>query len=101
MQALKALVITLGVLILIAFGFLVYGVATNFSGGEEGSVLDGSFGETQISIPAGSRILDATLGSGRVVVRVVKLNGDEALVLIDAATGKRRGLIHLNQEPPR
>ena len=34
MQALKALVITLGILILIAFGFMVYGVATKF--GKEG-----------------------------------------------------------------
>ena len=101
MQALKALVITLGVFIVIAFGFLVYGIATKFGGGEEGSVLDGTFGETRIAIPAGSRILNATVGPRRIVVRVAKANGGEALVLIDAATGKRSGLVHLDQVPPR
>ena len=101
MQALKAIVIILGVFILIAFGFLVYGVATKFDGGEAGMALDSSFGETNIAIPAGSQILDIALGFGRILVRVEKAKGGEALVIVDATTGKRIGLLHLDQGPPR
>ena len=101
MQALKALVIILGILILVAFGFLVYGVATKFGGKDKGIALDSSFGETRVAIPAGAQIMGVTLGSGHIVVRVVKANGSEALVLIDAATGSRRGLVHLDQDVPR
>lgn len=101
MQALKALVITLGILILVAFGFLVYGVATQVDPGPEDVQVSGAFGETRVTIPAGSRVLETQLGGGRIVVRVAKPDGGEALVLIDAATGVGAGLVHLDQGPPR
>lgn len=101
MQALKALVIILGILIFVAFGFLAYGVATKFDTGGDAGPVSGAFGESRVAIPAGARILDVTLGSGRIVVRVAKPEGGEALVLIDAATGARAGLVHLEQGPPR
>lgn len=101
MQALKALVITLGILILIAFGFMVYGVATKFGKEGEEAPISGAFGETRVVIPAGSKILSTNLGSGRIVLRVAKADGSQALVLIDAETGRRAGLVHLDQGPPR
>ncbi len=97
MQALKALVIILGILILIAFGFLAYGVATKF-GGRAAVAVEDDFAESRVALPAGSRIVETTFGGGRIIVRVVKPDGAEALVLIDAATGVRAGLVHLERE---
>ena len=97
MQALKALVITLGILILIAFGFMVYGVATKFGKDGEEASISSNFRETRVTIPVGARILEASLGGGRVVVRVAKPDGGEALVLIDAESGMGTSLIHLDQ----
>jgi len=101
MQALKALVITLGILILIAFGFMVYGVATKFGKESEEVLVSGAFEETRVVIPVGARVLETSLGDGRIVVRVAKPDGGEALVLIDAESGKRAGLVHLDQGPPQ
>jgi hypothetical protein len=101
MQALKALVITLGILILIAFGFMVYGVATKFGKEDKEAPISSTFRETRVVIPAGARVLETNLGGGRVVVRVAKPDGGEALVLIDAESGKGAGLIHLDQELSR
>ena len=54
MQALKALVIVLGLLIFVAFGFLAYGVATKFDTGPGKVKVSGSFGESQVDMPAGA-----------------------------------------------
>jgi hypothetical protein len=97
MQTLKALVITLGILILIAFGFMAYGVATKFGKEGEETLISGTFRETRVIIPAGARILETNLSGGRFVVRVAKPDGGEALVLIDVESGKGAGLIHLDQ----
>ena len=69
MQALKALVITLGILILFAFGFMVYGVATKFGKEGEEVQVSGAFEETRVVIPAGARVLESRLGGGRIMVR--------------------------------
>ena len=101
MQALKALVITLGILILIAFGFMVYGVATKFGKESEEVLVSGTFEEARVVIPVGARVLETSLGDGRIVVRVAKPDGGEALVLIDAESGKRAGLVHLDLGLPQ
>ncbi len=98
MQALKALVIILGIFILIAFGFLAYGVATKFGGSKPTVAAESSFAETRVALPADARVIETTFGGGRIILRVVKSDGTEALVLIDAATGVRVGLLHLDRE---
>ena len=101
MQALKALVIILGILILIAFGFLAYGVATKFGGSKPTVAVERNFAENRITLPAGARVVETTFGGGRIILRMVKPDGAEALVLIDAATGVRAGLVHLDRETPQ
>ena len=98
MQALKALVIILGILILIAFGFLAYGVATKFGSSKPTVAAKGSFAENRVELSAGARVVETTFGDGRIILRVVKPDGAEVLVLIDAATGVRVGLLHLDRE---
>ena len=98
MQTLKALVIILGILILIAFGFLAYGVATKFGGSKPRVAAQGSFSENWVALSAAARVVETTFGGGRIILRVVTPDGAEALVLIDAATGVRVGLVHLDRE---
>ena len=98
MQALKALVIILGICILIAFGFLAYGVTTKFGGSKPTVAAEGNFAENRVALPAGARVVETTFGGGRIILRVVKADGTEALVLIDAATGARAGLVHLDRD---
>lgn len=40
-----------------------------------------------VSIPAGSRVLETSLGDGQALLRVARTNGGEALLLVDLATG--------------
>jgi hypothetical protein len=99
MQALKALVIVLGLLIFVAFGFLAYGVATKFDTGPGKVKVSGSFGESQVDMPAGAQVLETSLGDGRIVVRIAKPDGEQALILIDPASGGRAGIVHLKPAP--
>lgn len=96
MQALKALVIVFGVLILIAFGFLVYGLLTRVeTAGTAKPATGADFGETHLSIPKGARVIETRIGEGRLVLRLEKAGGGEALLIVDPATGRRVGVVHL------
>lgn len=100
MQALKALVISLGVLILLAFGFLVYGLlsgAERIGGGTDAPAA--GFGEAHISIPKGARVVETEIGDGRLFLRLEKAGGGEAILVVDPATGERSGVIHLIPSP--
>ena len=101
MHILKPLVITLGVLILIALGILVYGIATKFNGTGVNKGVESTFGETHVLIPAGSKIIETSYDGGNIIVRLKKTNGEEALLLINGASGKIAGLVHLIQGPPK
>ena len=101
MHILKPLVITLGVLIFIALGFLVYGITTKFNGVGMYKAVESAFGETHVLIPAGSKVIETSYGGGNIILRLKKANGGEALLLISGVSGKSDGLVHLIQGPPK
>ena len=98
MQPLKALVIFLGILIFVAFGFLAYGIMSKLKTGGYVPPKSDEFIETEVVIPTGAQIKGMRIGSNRIVIRVKKPDGREALILIDPQTGKKMGLIHLKEE---
>ena len=100
MQPLKALVIFLGVLIFVAFGVLAYGIATKFKTSGE-TPTSRHFEATNVEIPAGARIVETRIGGNRIILRVETSDGSMALILIDAGTGKRTGVIHLKDGAAR
>ena len=100
MQPLKALVIFLGVLIFVAFGVLAYGVATKFKTSGE-TPTSRHFEATNVEIPAGARIVETQIGGNRIILRVETPDGGMALILIDAGTGERTGVIHLKDGAAR
>ncbi len=93
MQALKALVIVLGVLLVGSAG-LVLGVIVdrvNQPPAPPGQDL----AHAVVNLPAGARVLSADAAGDRLMVRVALAEGGEALILLDAKSGARLGTIEL------
>ncbi len=113
MQALKALIICMGVLIFAGFGVIavtLYNRATapEDSGGQAesadtaapdaGAATEGplpSFGLARLGLPAGSRVIEMSTERGRLLLRVRGPAGAESIHIIDLATGTRLGTIEV------
>ena len=99
MQALKALVIIMGVLIVGGMGLLVYGLVTRVSWeSEKKSVAAGpsvSFGEVVSTLPEGATIAGVSVDGGRAIVDIRLSDGGAELRVFDLSTGAPAGNIRL------
>jgi hypothetical protein len=110
MQALKAVVIFLGVLIVIGMGVLAYGImlkfgewqARNESEAPPATVDMGSptvsepwAGNLKVSIPAGAKVVETIVGEGQLIARVSLPDGSQRYMIFDLSTGKQIGSIEL------
>ena len=90
MQALKFLVIGMGVLIFVLLGVVVYAMVAKVGSGGESA----GFGEARLPIPPGCRIAEAApQGDSRILLR---LDGGEAcqqVLVLDAGDGSLIGRI--------
>ena len=98
MQALKALVIFMGVLIIAGMVLLVYGLVTRTGDGETGSggaPAAAGFGALDLAVPAGCSIAGSELSGNRLVVRLEGLaeRGCQQLVVLDLASGRELGRV--------
>jgi len=97
MRALKALVIGMAVLIVIGMGLVVYGMvrqADNLSRRQ-------TFGDVNLSIPAGCQLVEAITGDrGLLVLRLTGEGGQgcEQVLVFDSLRGEFRGRIHLSAQ---
>lgn len=101
MQALKALVIVMGVLIIAGMGLLVYGLMTRVSW-EDDSASSGaakSFGDVSQTLPAGASVGEISVDGGRAVVQVRLPGGGAELRVYDLSTGAAMGTIQLKAAP--
>lgn len=106
MQALKALVIFMGVLIFAGMGLLVYGLMTRVGSDEEVSqapaghppTLQG-FGEIESTLPDGASVAGVLVDNGRVVVHVRLPGGGAEVRIFDLGTGAAKGRIRLKGTP--
>jgi len=91
MQALKALVIGMGVLIVAGMVILVYGVTTKLGKSTPvgGSLAD--FGEVRVTLPAGAVVEDARLDGETLVVRLRGPGRDARIMLFERHGGRRVG----------
>lgn len=87
-RVLKAVVISLGVLIVIALGALVGAAIVKGTGGGPSS----ASAPFAAALPADARIVGTAMGEGRILVQVSSPAGDEVLVF-DAASGRLLGRI--------
>lgn len=105
MRALKTIVVVLGVLILVAFGLLVYGLSQNWQRVVAPAAAPvasrkppASWGRASLSLPPDSHIQSVTPAGNLVVVQVAA-GSDERLVVLDPATGAVVGTFALTGKP--
>ena len=98
MQALKVLVIGMGVLIVIGLALVAYGLVTKIGGDGRGPA---GFGEVGIDLPAGCVIADAQGQDGRLIVRTdgPVQRGCQKVFVIDLRDGKTLGTVTLPETP--
>ena len=93
MQALKVLVIIMGVLIIVAVTVLAYGLVTRVSTSGGGSPR--GLGEVDLALPAGCAIAAAESDGERLIVRVdgPAERGCQEVVVIDISDGTVLGRV--------
>jgi hypothetical protein len=94
MQAIKALVIGMGVLIVAGMIILVYGVTTNLGKSSLGGGSVQGFGDVRVTLPAGAAVEDARLDGETLVVRVRGPGDTAQVILFRRDDGKRLGGFH-------
>ena len=99
MQALKALVVFMGLLIVVGLGIFAYGISMKFD-----EMADRETTESQawpeglrVKLPPGGRIEETVIGDGRLVLRVALREGGQRLIVFDLETGKQVGAIEIEQ----
>jgi hypothetical protein len=115
MQALKAIVIFLGVLIVIGMGVLAYGLMKKFDewqarkDGEAASapiveyapsgpapvVTEIWTGDLRVAVPAGARVAETVVADGQMIVRLSLADDSQRYLIFDLGTGKQIGAIEL------
>ncbi len=116
MQALKTLVIVLGVVIvagIAVIGVTIYHRATN---PVNSPVPDSpkpaakpatepgfgpGFGRVVLELPPGSRVVEMTAEDDRLILRLRLADGGRQIIILDMATGKRLGTFELRAGEPR
>lgn len=101
MQALRALVVIMGVMIIAGMGLLVYGMMTQISRGDETeqSAAAKAFGNVASSLPAGAVVAGVSVDDGRAVVHVRLARGGAEVRIFDLDTGMATGMIQLKAAP--
>ena len=111
MQALKALVIFMGVLIVIMMGVVGYGVVTRFGDLVDcedaagpalpvgAPVMAGAWqNNLRVAVPPGARVAETVMLDGRMVVRLVLPDDSQRYLVFDLDTGEQLGTIDLEPE---
>lgn len=100
MQALKALVIFLGILVLVAAGVVavtIYKRATK--GLEEAAQTPAGFGKKELPLPPGAALEDMTASGKHLILRLRMENGAPRILVIDLATGEPLGELDFGAGP--
>lgn len=113
MQALKALVIFLGVLIVVGMGILAYGIMLKFDEWQARKeaeqqavpaaagtpvVAEVWTGELEVPVPAGASVAETVVAEGQMIVRLSLPDGGQRYLIFDLGTGKQVGSIQLRPE---
>ncbi len=104
MAMLKGLVIGLGLLIVLALGVIAVTVANRTSGPKTteapvATAAPGAFGKVHVELPPGARVVETHIEGGRLVLRIVRPDGSEAVLAYDLAGGRPAGTVELGTAP--
>ena len=109
MQALKALVIGMGVLILVAMAVLAVTVYKRASaprsesametGPQAGGASSPAFGTVDLPVPEGAQVEEMESGDGRLVLKLRLEDGSTRIMVVDPASGALLGTFLLQPTP--
>lgn len=99
MQALKALVIGMAVLIVLGMGLLVYGIATRVGGERVLTKVPEGFGTVEAELPPGASVRSVSLSEGVLVVELAMPDGGARILLFRLDERRQLGTVVL--ERPR
>ncbi|MGH6619420.1 MAG: hypothetical protein ACREF6_07740 [Alphaproteobacteria bacterium] len=107
MQALKALVIGMGILIIAGMAILVYGLSSKFGSNmaakdtrqdgrqDVGQNTAAAFGTIRAALPAGASVESAQMQDGKVMVFLAMPDGGVQLMVFRLSDGRQTGTIEL------
>jgi hypothetical protein len=111
MQALKALVFFLGILIVVMMGAVAYGIVVKFGGVMDsrdaagptapagGPVAAKAWDKNlRVAVPAGARVSETVVAGGRMIVRLVLPDDSQRYLVFDLESGAQLGMIDLEPE---
>ncbi len=96
--------IVLGVLILAGVAVIITTIVNRVQSGSSGGepvaaavepAAPAAFGEGRLDLPAGAEIESMVAEGDRLILRLRLKDGAEALVVVDLATGRRLGILHV------
>lgn len=99
LRVLKAVVIGLAVLIAVGLAVVVITIV-NRLGGSGGGRGARDLGTITHAIPAGAEVAGMTADDGRLYLRLRLADGTTRIDVLDAATGRRIGVIAVTREAP-
>ena len=94
LQALKILVVTMAILIIVGLGFLAYGITANFAEGEKGVFLVRS--PLPLTLPVGAEIRETIMDGNRVLIRLSMPDDQTRLIIFDMQEGREVQRIEIN-----
>jgi hypothetical protein len=101
-RRLKAIVIVLGVLIVLAFGALVVGFLVKLGQGKAAvnalAAPASTPFQSSVALAPRQSVVSTELKNNRLLVHLKGPNGED-VVIVDAATGRELGRVHLTPQP--
>lgn len=95
MQALKALVIGMGVLIIAGMAILVYGLTGKVGTSLSSKPSPAAFGTIRANLPAGASVDTVHVEDGNAVVHLVMPDGGAQIMVFRLSDGRQTGTIEL------
>jgi hypothetical protein len=106
-RVLKRVVIVLGMLIVISFAVVIWGVVRDsepMMSGETAETMAavaprGGFGEVNVAVPSGSRLVEVTADGERGLLRMRLRDGSDKVIIVDLGTGEVLGALIVDPGP--
>lgn len=101
MQALKVLVVVMAMMIVAGIAVIGTTIATRMNQARQPEVPKGqpAFGDVEVPLPAGARVVWATVDAGRLVVHLQSTGEGARFEVVDLTTGSRLGSVRVGAGP--
>jgi hypothetical protein len=98
MQAVKAIVIGMGILIIAGVAILVYGLTNKFGAPASPKPSEAAFGTIRATMPAGASVESVQLQDGNALVQLAMPDGGAQIMVFRLSDGRQTGTIELQPQ---